>query len=375
LEFKFLDAQADLSIWRKLFHSAGSDYGSYRGLYSQHERVFRGDYLALKRRFNLQRFGLVSSTGKTRSLHACAIHFAAKSPELGSRSTLGGLLFDPTIDEESLKSFALRVLGESGPINLAPLNGHMNLGLSHPGKDTDASKLTFLCAPLSSKTDIFLRQTSAFEICREQYALVTKVDADLKSMTDAGVKEIEARGFGSRPLSVLHYKRDIAIYNELVNAAMKGHANFYPLSFDEEWEILREGLAVFIPSWFRFLTHSGREIGFCFAVPDYNASLSSCKSDLANAFSILRQRARGKWRRARLVYSGLHPDYQGQGLFKGVRHRVIQEMIKCGIEEFESSYVDEANLKSLGNVKSTGGTVSHTFHLFQSRPSMLELVR
>jgi ribosomal protein S18 acetylase RimI-like enzyme len=299
----------------------------------------------------------------------------AKSPELGTRSSLGGLLFDPTLDPEALKTFALRITADAGPIDLAPLNGHMNLGLSHPAKGIDGSNISFLCAPTSAQTEIFLRETSAFEICREQYALLTKVDDELKSKTDEGALHASSRGFSTRPLSVVRYKRDIEIYNSLVNAAMSGHANFYPLTFEEEWDILKEGLAVFVPAWFRFLTHNEREIGFCFAVPDYNSSLRSTRNDAVNALEILRQRVRGKWTRARLVYSGIHPDYQGQGLFKAVRHKVIQEMIKSGVEEFESSYVDEANISSLKNVRSTGGSVSHGFHLFRSRPSVLEVVR
>jgi hypothetical protein len=128
---------------------------------------------------------------------------------------------------------------------------------------------------------------------------------------------------------------------------------------------MKEGPLVFKRSWFRFLMHQGHEIGFCFAIPDYNSKLKAGGSDPANLLRIIKGRYSG-CTRARLVYSIMHPDYQGQGLVKAVRHSVLLEMIKDGVREFESSYVDETNTASLENVRSTGGSVSHEFYLYES---------
>lgn len=297
---------------------------------------------------------------------AVAVAFRAKAEGLGPRLSIGGLLIHPSLTFAEINEFALKLTEAVGPVEFAPLNGHLSLGVSQPEPHTDPSKITFLCAAPNARIDALFAAGGPFRYSRSLFALSTKVTAELKNRVRHSEDQLRSRGFSSRPLSLIRYKRDIEIYNRLVNQAMVGHPAFYPLSFDEEWDIMGEAILVFKPSWFRFLTYKGREIGFSFAVPDYNPYLSNRHGDEVNSALLAWQRLAGRRRRARLVYSGIEPEFKGQGLFKAVRHRVINEMIKSGVEEFESSYIDQDNKSSLANVRSTGGRVSHTFNLFTS---------
>jgi len=263
------------------------------------------------------------------------------------------------LSEEGLHHFAANLVQQTGPIDVAPLNGHMNLGLSHPETGTPASAIAFLCAPLSVQTERFLKAPGLFKVQRRLFGMVTPVDECL-------IKKVSVPPppeFSVRALSRIHFKHEMQIYNKLVNLAMNGHPHFFPLDPAEEWELMANALLLVKPDWFQFLLHRGREIGFCFALPDY--ILSSSRSDTINLLSILRQRFR-PIPRGRLVYSCIHPEFKGKGLIKFVRGPVIEAMIRSGVEEIESSYIDQDNASSFGNVKSMGGQPTHAFELFTS---------
>ena len=370
MEFRALSADRDFQLWRKLFRQSKLGYGAFLGFEDQQAKIFRGQYLILQKRFDLERWGFVRKVAGQEQLVASAIAFRARGEP--KRVVLGGLLFHPELQAEELRVFASKLLDATGPIAIAPQNGHMNLGLGLPEGDHDATKVTFLCASASEQTQTFFRQTRLFQPARELFAFSTRVTAELAHQVETSARDLKERGFDSRPISFMSFKRDMAIYNSLANESMAGHHGFEPLSFDEEWDLMRQGVLLYRASWFRFLTFRGREIGFSFAIPDYNQVLANSRGDIENAACVLASRlGRPMLRRARLVYSGIHPEFKGQGLFKAVRHRVIKEMIASGVEEFESSYIDEANRASLANVRSTGGRLSHRFHLFRTGDASL----
>ena len=360
MEFVELIAERDSRAWRDLFRRSVSDFTSFRGFELQHLRLFRGDYLLLKRRMKIRRFGVLEG----RRLMAVALHFTCADESLGPASSLGGLLFDPAFTGVEFFAQELSRVVDHG--TLAPYNGHMAIGLSHLSAGADPSKVSFLCAGSSRQLEKFFL-TGAFTPDRKLYALETLLTPELRAKVDAGVADSGAKGFATRPLSLLHFKRDVRIFNSIVNAAMAHHKYFYPLTFEEEWDVMKASALLWEPSLFQFMMHEGKEIGFCFAIPDYNQFLSNERSDTRNVLEIIWRRLSGRLGdRPRLIYSAVLPEYQGQGLFKAVRYRVIQEMYARGATHFESSYVDEANAASLGNVKSTGGSVSHTFELFRT---------
>ena len=308
----------------------------------------------------IRRFGVLEG----KRLMAVALHFACADESLGPASSLGGFLFDPSFS--GLELFARELARVAGHGTLAPYNGHMGIGLSHLSAGADPGKVSFLCAGSSKQLEKFFL-TGEFAPDRKLYALETRLTPELRAKVDAGVAESVAKGFSTRPLSLVHFKRDVRLFNSIVNRAMAHHKYFYPLTFEEEWDVMKASALLWEPSYFQFMMHEGKEIGFCFAISDYNQFLSNERSDTLNVLEIQRRRLTGKLGdRPRLIYSAVLPGYQGQGLFKAVRYRVIQEMYARGATHFESSYVDEANAASLGNVKSTGGSISHTFELYHT---------
>lgn len=368
LEFAPLDVKLHFEDWLRLYWETAGDFTAFRGFADWHARLFRGAFRFFQTRVQAQPYGVFARIMNERRLVATATHFKARDPSLNPTSSLGCFFIGPGLELDELREFAGRLLEVAGPEAIAPFNGHMNWGLNHPELGTDASRITFLCAAGSRQLDRLFYETGLFRQTRRQHALLMPVTQQLKDEVANGVADLKERGFDSRPLSFTRLKRDMAIYHRIASGAMRDHIYFSPLTFDEEWELMRVAPIWLKPSWFRFLMHGEREIGFCFGVPDYNQILSNERSDLANFTRLQSARFRPRMvQRARLIYKAILPEYQGQGLIKAVRHRVLQEMISDGISEIDGSYIDEANVRSLRNTQGTGGQISHSFALFKGR--------
>ena len=95
--------------------------------------------------------------------------------------------------------------------------------------------------------------------------------------------------------------------------------------------------------------------------PDYNTVLKNGE-DVQNTLRIFKHKS--KISRVRGVNVAILPEYRGQGLIKYVRNENLLKMISDGVSVIESSYIDQDNVNSMENVKSTGAQASHTFDLY-----------
>lgn len=278
----------------------------------------------------------------------------------GYPDSLGQFLFDPEVTQDSIEKYFGRLKEKLNAPVVAPLNGHPNLGFTYPDHDFNP---TFLTSSTNSVVGRIFSAENIFSKKKKYYSYTMKVTEALKGKLESGLSSVPPE-FTTRNISRIHFKRDVAIYNRLLAVCMGDHENFIPLEVSEEWDLMKESLLILEPKFFKFLLYQGREIGFCFGIPDFNQILKN-DNDVKNFIRILFKK--GRITRGRIIYSGILPDFQGQGLFKFVRHRVIQEMINQGYNEIESSYIDEVNVKSLKNVESTGAVPSGTFSLFELR--------
>lgn len=250
-------------------------------------------------------------------------------------------------------------LAQDRPI-IAPFNGHHYLGFSLPEAGVDPQKIGFMTAAQNRQIQT-LFSSQGQSIYRNYHSLETEITPALVTELRSKIGEQPAK-FGVRNFSRMQAKRDLRIMNRLVNSCFTEHFDFMPLTDEENWDIMKWAVPLFHKGTFLFLMNEGREIGFAFATLDYNQILGPV-SDAKNSVSLLSRKSQVD--RARLIHIGILREYRGQKLVKFLRHRLLLNLAGLGVKTVESSYIDEGNLASLGNARSTGGQDLHRFHLFQ----------
>lgn len=281
--------------------------------------------------------------------------YTSKNPSWAHFQAVGYPLILPQADLPAIKEVIVSLLDPARPAYM-PLEAHVNLGISYAPQDDQNS---FLTVPYNSLQAKFFE---LFEADRNKtyHALKLTDPTVLKSRIAVILKGLP-EGFSFRPVSRFNFQRDMIIYSDLVRRCMSDHDLFFPVELEEELELLKGLKWIFDPRFFQFLVHGQKEIGFVFATPDFNQVLCPAKSDLKNAWNLLVRKS--EIRKGRIIYKGILPEYRGQGLFRYLRHHVLNNFIEAGYQEIEGSYIDEDNQASLGDAQSTLFTKSHTFSI------------
>ena len=343
--------------YRQLHRRIRRDFESFDSPDFFQRRLMRGNFELLSRRFDRRVYAAFEGKRPV----ALVTHFIARGSSAVPHS-LGLIYVDPEIEPGALHDFQEFVLGRtSGMRPLAPFNGHFNLGCSIPESGTDPTKVSFLTAAAHPGARRFLVENGAFVPIKTLLAFKTSLTQEFGETLRRKLGQGLPAGYSARLVSLRSFKRDISIYHQLVNTAMRGHDNFDPLDFDEEWELMRSLRPLVNPRYFRFLFEGERPVALWFGMPNYNERFRPGQ-DLRNVARVLSVRNRP--RSVRAVYAAVLPSHQGRGLLKYIRVPSILQMIADGVDHLESSYIDEENQASIANVLSTGGTVSHRFQVF-----------
>ena len=244
---------------------------------------------------------------------------------------------------------------------VAPMNGHHYLGFALPPPKADASRIGFQTSAFHQGQETLFGPLRSRPAYRNYHSFETTITPSLLERLEEEIREIP-RGIRVRAFSPCHARRDFAVLNTLVNVCFTRHFDFAPLSEEENGDIFRFSTPLLPPSHLLFLEDQGKPIGFCFGMRDYNRILTN-GPDWKNAGRLLLSR---KTPRGRLIHIGLIPEYQGQGLIKHARHRILLAFAREGMTSVENSYVDEGNQNSLGNVRSTGAQPLHVFSLLRA---------
>jgi hypothetical protein len=361
VDFKELEVSKGLSLYKELYSKVKKSYLSFNGLDFFNLRLFKGDFLLLKNRFDSKVFALVVNG----SPKIIMTHYQAKDASEGIANSLGAILVDDNITNEQM-SFFMGELKErlkdlNGPI-LAPLNAHFNLGFTLPRPDIDFSKISFLTAATSPGLNKVFYKNDFFNEERTFYSLSFKIkeNPDMLEKLKKGILERPSE-YTSESLSIFNYKKDIRDYNRIINASFKDHWNFFPLTFEEEWDLMKTALLVLNRDFVRFLVHKGERVALNMFMPDYHQVLKNGEDSL-NFLRI--QKYKNNPTRARGVTTCIIPEYRGKGLLRFVRYENLLNMFSKGVLEVESSYIDQDNINSIENTKSTGANLSHEFKLF-----------
>ena len=362
-EYKILDPQKSFHHFIKLACENIKSDKNFSGFKSFNEKLYQSDFKILHDHFECQ--NIIFFSDQELAIAACT-HYKPKNHLLTKNysESIGNFLFSDLITDEQLKDCG-KILQKlfAGSKAVLPLNGSFNLGIYH-NANADR-KTSFLTTAYNSRIDRFFKlNTDIFLRHRTSHALNLDLNASNVEQLKNELGKIQSdQSFSTRSFSRMCFLKDFQIYNQLVNESMIGHFLFFPIQWNAMKQLLLPLVLFIVPKYFRFILKDKTEIGFVMAVPDYNELLVDSKSDFMNFLSCLFNRH--KIKKARIIYSCLLPKHQGKKLIKTARHQVLIDLFNNGFTSVESSYIDENNQKSIGNVRSTGAKLKQDYFLYK----------
>jgi GNAT superfamily N-acetyltransferase len=106
---------------------------------------------------------------------------------------------------------------------------------------------------------------------------------------------------------------------------------------------------------------TGRPVGFCFVLPDYNQVFRKTKGRLRPLRFLLGKR---KITKARGMMQYVVPDYQNTGLIGHMFKTIYDSFHELGITEFEAGTMMEDNPKPINAFKKFGGDIIKVYRLY-----------
>lgn len=338
----------------RLFRNCRSGHSPVPGFTQSVSALVAGRPLYLRHHFQQRLFFL-----RDGNEHVAAI--IAFLPRSAGHRSLGGFLAVEHLDLQAFHMMLDHVIDKLGGEFLMPLNGHVNFGVSAVNPSVPAEKIAILTSGHARGHEALFEYPGATNE-KTYFALTTSLTPAKIATWEEEIRDMP-RGFSTRRIAMRHFKRDIGIHGDLCNKTMTDLDYFEPMSAAENWDLMGASWPLISPSLFQFLLYEGREIGFCFGMRDFNRVIGHSGDIVATVKALSLRR---KIRRGRILSTGILPVFRGQNLTKYVRNRVLLAFAAMAVEEVESSYVDERNANSLGNVRSKGGAISHTFSVFRS---------
>lgn len=364
MSFQSLSLNQAVSHYKTLYRNVRRQYYSFNGFDQFNLRIFKGNFLLLKNRFNRRIYGWFEKNEPK----ILVTHYIAKDKSLGVPHSLGSILVDDLLDDKMIHSFQKELAQRLSSIDstiLAPLNGHWNLGFSVPAPGVDPKKISILTSSSSSGINRFFYESRYFEKERTFFAFVKNIESTEAAQEELNryrQKYLKPKDLEVRRMTFFNFKKDIRIYSRIVNACFQNHYLFFPLTFEEEWELMKNAFLIIRRDYFRFLVHKGKEIAFMWYIPDYNQFLTNGQ-DVMNFLRI--RKAKSHTKRVRDTMAAILPEYRGKRIMKHLRNNIITSVLKDNAQEIEGSYIDEENINSISFSRSTGAKYSHEFHLYR----------
>ncbi|MBI9009388.1 MAG: hypothetical protein JEZ05_05090 [Tenericutes bacterium] len=106
---------------------------------------------------------------------------------------------------------------------------------------------------------------------------------------------------------------------------------------------------------------TGRPIGFCFCLLDFNQVFKKLKGKVRPIRMLLLKR---KITKVRGMMQYVIPKYQGTGMIGYIYKKIFDEFQIMGIKEFEAGTMMEGNDKPLASFNKFGGKISKTYRIY-----------
>ena len=176
MSFQSFSPDQAISQYKTLYQNVKRQYYSFNGFDQFNLRIFKGNFLILKNRFNRKIYGWLENMEPK----ILVTHYIAKDKSLGVPHSLGSILVDDLLEEKAIRAFQKELVKRLSSIDstiLTPFNGHMNLGFSVPAPGVDPKRISVLTSPSSSGIDMFFNEGRYFKKERTYFALVKNIES------------------------------------------------------------------------------------------------------------------------------------------------------------------------------------------------------
>lgn len=150
----------------------------------------------------------------------------------------------------------------------------------------------------------------------------------------------------------------------ILNASFAKNPMFVPVSAEEFHFQAKDMKWVMDPRISAVLHHKGQPAACIICIPDLNPFLKRIRSriGLTAPYHFVRHRMSNS--RAVLIFSGVMPELQGQGVNPVVLRRVILAAQKAGYTRLGNTWIGDSNGASLAQKEKAGADKLHRLHLF-----------
>lgn len=170
--------------------------------------------------------------------------------------------------------------------------------------------------------------------------------------------------FAFVPITRATIKQRLEDARTILNASFADNPMFVPVSAEEfnfqakdmKWVMDRRISAV--------LHHKGQPAGCIICIPDLNPFLRKIRSRIG--FSTPYHFIRNRWAntRAIVIFAGIMPALQGQGINPVILRHVMMNAKKAGYTDVGNTWIADVNSMSLAQAEKVGSSLMHRLHIF-----------
>lgn len=151
----------------------------------------------------------------------------------------------------------------------------------------------------------------------------------------------------------------------ILNASFALNPQFVPVT-KEEYDFQAKDMKWIIdPRISGVLHYKGKPAACILCIPDLNPLLHKTRSRAGLSFIFHFIKHRLKRKRAVLIYSGVIPELQGQGVNPLVLNHITTAMIKAGYETLGNTWIGATNKASLRQKEKMGARSLHELRIFR----------
>lgn len=244
------------------------------------------------------------------------------------------------------------------------LNGHVNYGLGLLASGYE-KKNSFAAAINPAYFHGYFKGFEAYTMSSYKIARIS----DQMDRYAALFRKVE-KNYTFRTFDKKHFERDAKVYTDLNNKCFNRHRYYYPRTYQEDIEMLKE-LFLFMKEDSLIFAYDGEEpVAFIMWYPDYNELAKPGEAFGAKHF-IRKILCKNKLETAKVMEYGVLEEYRTVGMPLVLIHQVslIVKEKYPGITKGETSWVMDQNEDSAGFCRAVCDDVNKRFVVYEKEIS------
>ncbi len=209
-----------------------------------------------------------------------------------------------------------------------------------------------------------LIEGAGYEKARDLLAYILYTE-EKPSRLAKGVRRVaERKGISIRPLDMKRFEQEVALLEEIYNAAWERNWGFVPMTPAEFGFMAKQLKPVVDPNYTLIAEVNGEPVGFGLALPDFNQALKHINGRLL-PFGLLKL----LWHKrnidqVRIITLGIKPGYRRLGLDAMMYLRMFEQAAQDAIKRGECSWILEDNWDMRRALEKMGGTEYKAYRIY-----------